>query len=301
MKAKEFKRKLKGAYVWLDFWSVPQANPTTQALAIESIVSYVGDSSYFFVLAGAWEHESGATRDLRAWSGRGWCKMEQLSDVLVGSNCTLVCESPTSCYIGGFLPQESWYHTPVGLQQFTVPSDAAKLGPVIANCLDVCMTRSRAAGDLRRYRCVRALRHRVLEGTGMPDPDAALSLDEWMAALGFSHHDDEAASGWTPLLMAVLTSRPELVSELLARGADVHCAVHSSSQQPIPSQKGWTPLYFASFLLPSPHIIQLLLEAGANPRQQDGQPAAASTRRSTTRPAGALSRTSTRCSTGIRR
>ena len=108
VKAKEFKRKLKGAYVWLDFWSVPQANPTTQALAIESIVSYVGDSSYFFVLAGAWEHESGATRDLRAWSGRGWCKMEQLSDVLVGSNRTLVCESPTSCYIGGFLPQESW-------------------------------------------------------------------------------------------------------------------------------------------------------------------------------------------------
>ena len=266
---KEFKRKLKGAYVWLDFWSVPQTDPTNQALAIESIVTYVGDSSYFFVLAGAWEHESGAPRDLRAWSGRGWCKMEQLSDVLVGSNQTIVCESTTSCYIGGFLPQEAWYHTPVGLQQFTVPADAAKLGPVIANMLDVCMARSRACGDMRRYRCVRALRHRVLAGTGVPDPDAALSIDEWLGALGFRSHDDEAESGWTPLLMAVLTCRVELVSELLRRGADVHCAVHCSGQHPIPSQKGWTPLYFASILLPSAPMIKLLLAAGADARQQD--------------------------------
>ena len=56
------KRKLKKIkYVWLDYWSIPQANGHYQAKAIASIPGYVACSSFFACFAGAWTHESGAS------------------------------------------------------------------------------------------------------------------------------------------------------------------------------------------------------------------------------------------------
>ena len=74
--AVELQRDLAGAFCWFDYWSVPQSLSAQheQALAIESIVSYVSQCRYFFVLAGAWRHENGSLRDVRAWQARGWCK-----------------------------------------------------------------------------------------------------------------------------------------------------------------------------------------------------------------------------------
>ena len=136
--AVELQRDLAGAFCWFDYWSVPQSLSAQheQALAIESIVSYVSQCRYFFVLAGAWRHENGSLRDVRAWQARGWCKMEQLAEVLAGSNRPIVCESPSATYLSGFLPQEAWAAAPVGLQNFTVAADVQKLGPVISTLLE---------------------------------------------------------------------------------------------------------------------------------------------------------------------
>ena len=53
--------------------SIPQATDAAedQQKAIASLVSYVSDSKYFVVLAGAWTHENGEHKDEIAWSGRG--------------------------------------------------------------------------------------------------------------------------------------------------------------------------------------------------------------------------------------
>ena len=49
--------------------------------AIASIGSYVTDAHYFLTLGGAWTHTGdGSVRDVRAWAGRGWCRVEQLSN-----------------------------------------------------------------------------------------------------------------------------------------------------------------------------------------------------------------------------
>ena len=66
------KRSAAIAYVWLDYWSIPQANRDNQARAIESIHTYIARSSFFACVAGAWVHKSGAPRDLAAWTKRGW-------------------------------------------------------------------------------------------------------------------------------------------------------------------------------------------------------------------------------------
>lgn len=69
----ELYRDLSDGFVWFDYFSIPQSDPVQMGLAVSSIVRYVSDSSYFFVLAGPWRHENGSIRDERAWGGRGWC------------------------------------------------------------------------------------------------------------------------------------------------------------------------------------------------------------------------------------
>ena len=47
------------AWVWFDFWSVPQADPVLQAAAIATLPSYVGASDFFLVLTPPLAHENG--------------------------------------------------------------------------------------------------------------------------------------------------------------------------------------------------------------------------------------------------
>lgn len=264
--AVELQRDLAGAFCWFDYWSVPQSLSAQheQALAIESIVSYVSQCRYFFVLAGAWRHENGSLRDVRAWQARGWCKMEQLAEVLAGSNRPIVCESPSATYLSGFLPQEAWAAAPVGLQNFTVAADVQKLGPVISTLLEGRMERARASGDVLWLRCVRALRGWILAGTGVVDDDEELTLDEWLAAMGFQSVHDGAQSGNTPLRFAVYAGRVDLARELIARGADIEAPFRRHRKEPIMQAKGQTILVSAATARPNAAIIKLLLEARAN-------------------------------------
>ena len=55
-------------YVWLDVCSIPQADRERQGEAIASIPNYVERAAFFVCVAGAWRHESGALRDVRALS-----------------------------------------------------------------------------------------------------------------------------------------------------------------------------------------------------------------------------------------
>ena len=66
-------------YVWLDYWAIPQRDHSSQARAIQSIPHYVASTHAFIVLAGPWIHEDASVRDLLAWNGRGWCRMEQVA------------------------------------------------------------------------------------------------------------------------------------------------------------------------------------------------------------------------------
>ena len=81
--AATMQRELQSGYIWMDFASVPQTDKTQQALAIASLPSYVGDSTFFICLAGPWTHaDNGSIKDVRAWGERGWCRLENLANVL---------------------------------------------------------------------------------------------------------------------------------------------------------------------------------------------------------------------------
>ena len=73
--AKQLQSDLADGFVFFDYMSIPQAAEAADAQqrAIASLVSYVSDSRYFWVVAGGWTHENGGSRDEIAWGDRGWC------------------------------------------------------------------------------------------------------------------------------------------------------------------------------------------------------------------------------------
>ena len=109
-------------FVWMDIMSIPQADPVAQGKAIRSIVSYVSDSAYFCVLAGAWRHENGSVRDVRGWHSRGWCRMEMLANALSPkSKPLIVAQTPSviELHAPSGPTERSFTLYPVGRGDFT--------------------------------------------------------------------------------------------------------------------------------------------------------------------------------------
>ena len=48
------------------------------------------------LLAGPWVHENGSVRDLLAWYGRGWCRMEQVCNALSPIVKPVICATSAS-------------------------------------------------------------------------------------------------------------------------------------------------------------------------------------------------------------
>ena len=211
-------------YVWLDFWCIPQRDPTTQIKAIGSIVDYVARSDLFVVLAGPWTHEDGSTRDERSWFGRGWCRMEQLANALSPHVKGLIIASSVSCVINygpsGHQGHGGWAVNPVGRGKFTVDSDKAELGPVIAKLIAKRKAQALREGDMLWFRHLHCLKSALLAGTGY-EPDPQESVAEWMAAMQFNSVEDGKKFGLTPLRYAVIAGRADLTAALLDMGADI--------------------------------------------------------------------------------
>ena len=269
--AKELTRKYSDGYVWMDYCSIPQRDRGDQGLAIDSVAGYVARAADFIVLSGAWKHEDGSVRDVRAWNERGWCRMEQFANAMSPvSKTVIVAESPTSVQSHGpwGVGFSNWMQSPVGEGTFTVESDKAKLGPSIRKLIEARKAQCDLDGDLGFYRFLCAATSKLLGGTDVDVKE--LPLDEWLAELRFSGPcDDEETTGLSPLRFAIIASRADLVAQLLERGANAECR---TKQQP----KGFgmklfmkgTPLIVDCCMMGrnDPACLNLLLAHGANPR-----------------------------------
>mmetsp|Transcript_43568 Transcript_43568/g.128294 ORF Transcript_43568/g.128294 Transcript_43568/m.128294 type:complete len:749 (-) Transcript_43568:295-2541(-) len=65
------------AWIWCDYFSIPQANKICQIAAIGSIPHYASNSAYFLVCAPPALHaDTGAQVDVTSYLRRGWCRLE---------------------------------------------------------------------------------------------------------------------------------------------------------------------------------------------------------------------------------
>jgi len=70
---------LKDVFVWVDYSSIPQANPSIQNLAIRSLAAYASSASYFIIVAPDTKHADLDNKcDLETYQLRMWCRAEQV-------------------------------------------------------------------------------------------------------------------------------------------------------------------------------------------------------------------------------
>ena len=275
--AKQTKR-IRDGFVWFDIYSVPQEDKELQAKSIASIHSYVGDSEFFFVLAGAWSHDNGQVRDFRAWESRGWCRVEQISNALsLRSKPLIVIQSSSDIrtYGPGGHPGREWINRPVGVGQFTVDADRAKLGSVIQGMIEAKMAAGLAAGDeegMLWYRLLLVMKPKLLQGLGSKGEDARAAqprgLDDWLDLLKFNKLDEKKPIFGSPLRLAAMSQRSDLVKELCKRGANVNAFTKKSYPQFMGTPK-LNVIGSAAFCAET-ETVQALLDAGADPTMHDG-------------------------------
>ena len=70
---------LKDVFVWVDYSCIPQANPSTQNLAIRSLAAYASSATYFVIVAPDTAHaDLDDVCDLATYQRRMWCRAEQV-------------------------------------------------------------------------------------------------------------------------------------------------------------------------------------------------------------------------------
>jgi len=262
------------AYIWLDFWSIPQEHRRNQAHAIRSIPAYVARCSFVACVAGSWVHEeTGAPRDLPAWTKRGWCRVEVLCNGLSPvAKPLIVVQSLSTIRTYSALGQAArmWMHYPVGTADFTVDDDRRALGPVIERLVDDAIMRRAEEGTeegMLWSRFLKAIKHRLLVGTGVDvNP---ITKDLWMQHLSFTSPTQADSFGWAPLTYAVIEGRVDVAEELLDAGADVEAPLQKD-YPPLWAMKGATNLVLSAWFEGNGPMIQLLLSRGADATRRCG-------------------------------
>lgn len=262
-------------YIWFDYFSIPQTDTAeareNQAKAIASIAAYITTSSFFFCLGGPWRHEDGSSRDLRAWTKRGWCRLECLANALSPSEKRLVVVESVSnmraCSSSGLFWAPLINQT-VGTGAFTVAADAFRLGPIIRALLASKKCHALASNDLLSFRQLHALADRMLEGT-VEEREAPETMDAWMASMRFTSPRDGERSGWSPLRFAMMAGREDIMRSLLQSRASVESRVRKNEPRFF-MQKGSSVLGDACKMRAPLGVVKLLLEYGAKPDLIDG-------------------------------
>jgi len=257
---------LAGGFVWLDYHSVPQEDPAQQMLAIKSIVTYVGASSFFIVLAPAAQHWTGADHDVGLWSSRGWCRLERLA-LMLSSNPKkpLIIESSSNIYS---VEGSEWTHEPVGLGKFTVDADKTAISDVVMTLLRRADRLAVAQGQMQRFRHISSMSVRLLEGLQghheMLLRNQSESTDAWLQRMCYKGATDNEESGLSPLRYAVKGGQLDKARELIARGASVEAPLAESNFSDDEVAGNTMLMEAAKLRWDGPELIRLLVDHRAD-------------------------------------
>jgi len=71
---------LKDTFVWVDYSCIPQANPSTQTLAVRSLAAYSSSATYFIIVSPTVTHGDldDEICNLETYQTRMWCRAEQV-------------------------------------------------------------------------------------------------------------------------------------------------------------------------------------------------------------------------------
>eukprot|EP00439_Symbiodinium_sp_Y106_P030268 s5598_g3.t1 len=132
------REQLANAYVWLDWFSIPQIPNSKAELGIQSIPFYVGACQLFIALVPPLRHFSSQQDcDLASWLSRGWCRAEMWCQLLADRSSTDVPIIVVSGedQIEFALPLQ-WVQNPAHEGEFTCQSDRECVSSFVRTALD---------------------------------------------------------------------------------------------------------------------------------------------------------------------
>ncbi|CAE7372565.1 Fank1 [Symbiodinium sp. CCMP2456] len=280
--------RLKDAYVWLDYFSVPQewldianadtetqhiarqmhwnstmAIRTTQDLHIRAIPFFVQACDVFVALVPPLRHhDTGLWCNYVSWFTRGWCRCEVWCRLLLGSAkmpVVVVC-SPDQA---DFVQPWQWANGPPTQGQFTIETDSAVIAQIMQEALGhkLRVLEARKKWDMYRYF---AARYEVLTG----QPSRKRTLASFLADFKFdSFAAAVAETGMGPIACATLSGDAEMIS-FFSQAKALSNPLKGLLEVGIPN--GYTPIYLAvRYAWHCPEVLQSLLETKANPDALD--------------------------------
>ena len=253
--------RLLDAYVWFDYFSVPQVAHTTtvereeQLSYIRSIPYYIDSCQVFVALTPSLKNESGNTCDYSSWLSRGWCRTEmwckQLSDasdipvIVVHSNETahFVC------------PQ--WLRFPVPTADFAIEADRFHCCQVVQKSLERKLLKLRQK-NLNEFRFFTA---RFEKMVGLQPKQR--TLEQFWSDFALLPGAVQQ-KGLSPVACVTLAEDTDILRNLVVARASLETVAPDMTKLGIPP--GFSPLHLAAtFSSHNLHLLETLLELRANP------------------------------------
>lgn len=258
------REQLRNAYVWFDWFSIPQievksgGNDSEEMsshvfLSVQSIPFYVDSCKLFLALVPTLPHNDfeDVSCNYCTWLDRGWCRLEIWCNLLSHNReapMILVRDADQA----EFAMPIHWVHSSAQEGNFAVESDREKVAQVMRTAFRsklASLKGNREQVDLFRY--LAAVQYRLLQ---LPCP--SLSLESFVDHFGFEKPELTASQGMVPLACAVLSEDLEMVERLVTQYS-AQLDVRLPGIAEVGLTRGRTPLHLAA-MTGGPMVRQLL-------------------------------------------
>ena len=255
------------AYLWLDYFCVPQHGQHVleidQLSYVQSIPSYVELCDVFLALVPpSIHHDTGLACDFHSWLKRGWCRTELWCKFLSTNSQIPVIIAKGADVAHFSTPQ--WYRHPVCAGEFSVEQDRTTCCVVIEKALSRYVAELGAAKKMTAYRFYNALFQELtgleeMVGVSFTEKKIQGFMEEFCFSPGPQKH-----KGLGPAACAVLRGEHELLRELV--GCKASLETHAPGMPEVFNMPDFTPLHLAVwFKSHDLKVLETLLELKADP------------------------------------
>ncbi|CAK9099320.1 Ankyrin-2 (ANK-2) (Ankyrin-B) (Brain ankyrin) (Non-erythroid ankyrin) [Durusdinium trenchii] len=254
-------RQIRDAYLWLDYFCVPQlVDDHADGLAedqlqyVHTIPSYVDHCNLFLALVPKARHETGSPCSFHSWLARGWCRTELWCHFLSSKVPIVAVKSHD---LAQFVKPQ-WHRYPVHLGDFGVEKDRSSCRSVIRTALTQYLAQLSLAKNKTVYRLYLSL---FEDMTGLASE--LRSVEEFLMDFSFSKPLNQHR-GLGPVACAALSGDVELIRNLVMAKASLQS--HMPGLPEVMNLPDFTPVHLAVwFRSQDLRILETLLDLRADP------------------------------------
>ncbi|CAK0859167.1 unnamed protein product [Prorocentrum cordatum] len=217
-------RNLADAYIWYDYFAIPQVTSARASAtvcedlgaAVSSIPAYVENCAHFFVLAPPLLHkDNGTLCNRHSWSERGWCRAELVARTFSCREAGPVCVISQGSLAVKTFPF-AWIECLPRYGDFSVEEDRKKVCGFMTKCMRRRAGKFLADNRLFEFRFLQAM---LAHASG--DEERVETIDVWLENYKFSEPRSDGPYGWAPIHFAALEGNLPILSSIFAAGERV--------------------------------------------------------------------------------